>query len=51
MLCREAFCKERTIHTLKESFEGTLTTLPEPVLVQTHGRAAYSNKAYEEQLS
>ena len=30
---REFFYQQRIIHTLKESFEGTLEALPEPLLV------------------
>ena len=48
---REIFYKERTIYTLKESFEGTLEALPEPLLVQTAYRTVYANSAYHEQLN
>ena len=47
---REAFYKELTITTLKDSFEGTLEALPEPLLVQTDTRTVYSNGAFSEQL-
>ena len=49
-LFREVFYKERTIHTLKESFEGTLEALPEPLIVKTEGNTVYSNSAFREQL-
>ena len=45
------FYKEHTIHALKESFEGTLEALPEPLLVQQQGRTVYSNSAFREQLT
>ena len=45
---RQAFYREFTVYTLKESFEGTLEALPEPLVVQTNGSTVYSNTAYRE---
>ena len=45
---REAFYRELTVNTLKESFEGTLEALPEPLVVQNRGRTVYANSAYRD---
>ena len=47
---REMFYKEITIRDLKESFEGTLEALPEPLIVKTQGDTVYSNSAFKKQL-
>ena len=48
---REAFQSELTVQVLKESFEGSLEALPEPLLVKTRGQTAYCNSAYKNQLA
>ena len=47
---REIFYKEITIRDLKESFEGTLEALPEPLIVKTRGNTVCSNSAVKTQL-
>ena len=48
---REAFCKDQNITTLKESFEGTIEALPEPLLVKRGEDTAFANQAFKKQFS
>ena len=48
---RDSFFDEVTIRNLKDSFEQTLGTLPEPLIVCQEQNVVYANKAFSQVVS